>query len=222
VAKAPVANPQPVPPAPPQPQSEQVPPPASPVQAPDPTTNDWAFSSINLIAGEDSLKLVGELINGTGSAQKLNTVTASIFDGQGQEIADPSDIEGDWPVDAIPAGGKMPFRLTINDIQSAADYELTVDSEVLTAAPGQVLELSNVTQRAEGELFCLAGQLQDFGDGSPVDLVVVSILYDNAGNVIDFGDQFFNQITPAAESFKVCANAGGQQVARHSMWAWKQ
>lgn len=203
------------------------PPTPTPVPAPTtpPQTPGWSFAATRLEPAEDdSLLLYGEMINDTGSAQELLFITGLFYNDQGQLVADDQSTYDYWPVDVVPPGGRVPFELAVNDIQSAANFELWAKSRTSSSTPRQDFELVEENEQVEESVYCLTGSLKNPGEALKNYLAVVVIVYDEAGNVLNFGDDYAADVESVSGDtpleFEVCLNLPGQSVSSHQVLAW--
>jgi hypothetical protein len=193
---------------------------------PTPGTAGWSFASVRVGPNPDGggLILYGEVINNTGSSQELALVSGNFYDGQGQIIANEENTADYAPVDIIPPGGRVPFELSIDNVQNVADFDLWAQSEASGDVPRQDFEFLEVSQWTEDEDYCLSGSLRNPGGPLQDYLIIVAILYDGQGNVINFGDDYQTSLEGVAGDetlyFEICANLSGQSVARHELRAW--
>jgi hypothetical protein len=197
---------------------------ATPTVAPTPSTG-WSFASVRVYPGQaDGMLLYGDVINDTGAPQELEAVTGAFYDEQGQLIADEGNTYDYWPINVIPPGGRVPFELTVFDIQNAANFNLMVEAAPSDENTRQDFEFLNVNQRNEDGDYCLGGELRNAGDGLEEYLVIVAILYDGQGNVINF--DFYDEYDPEnvqgdeTSAFDICVSTLDQGVASHELRAW--
>ena len=171
---------------------------------------------------EDGLLLYGDLINNTESPQALALITGTFYDDQGQVIANEDSIYDYWPpVDAIPPGGRMPFELIVDGIQGDAKSSLRVEAEPSSESPRQDFEFSDLNQWNEGDVYCVGGTLRNPGGELQGYLVIVAVLYDDQGNVVNFGDYYEPYLeSDEALDFETCVAPPNQGVARYELWAW--
>lgn len=205
------------------------PPAATPVTTSTPTTapeTGWSFTSVRVYGQEDGLLLYGKLTNGTGAPQELEDVSGAFYDAQGQLIADKSSTFDYWPINVVPPGGAVPFELTVFDGQGAADYDLNVEAQPSGENTRQDFEFKDVEQRSEDGDYCLSGNLRNSGDELRDYLVIVAILYDAQGNVVNF--DYYDEYNPAGvkgdnpSSFEICVPPPNQDVANYELRAWGQ
>jgi len=188
---------------------------------------EWSFAGVRVYNDqyEDSLLLYGELINNTQTPQALAFVTGIFYDEQGQVIADEESTYDYWPpVETIPAGGRLPFELTVDGIHQAANFSLSVEAEESNQTPRQDFVFSNLDARTEEEAYCVSGILQNPGPELSDYLVIMLILYDNQEQVINFGDYYdlFPEGAISELDFEICVDPPNQGVARYDLRAWGQ
>ncbi len=232
--------PPPPPPPPPAPATPTIALAAQPTQAPLPTGNPtaastatpisnssgWAFAGVRLYPdqNEDGLLMYGDMINNTGTTQGLAYVTGTFYDAQGQVIAGEDRTFDYWPVEAVPPTGQVPFELTVDGIQNAAKFDLSVKAEPISDTPRQDFEFLDVNQRDEDGAYCLEGKLRNPGDELQDYLVIVAVLYDNQDTMINFSD--YTEFGPTEVrgdqtlDFEICADTLNQPVARYELRAW--
>lgn len=197
-----------------------------PTAALNPRTAGWSFASTRVEAGSDEgLRLYGEMVNDTGSAQELSYVSGTFFDDQGQIIADQTSTTDYAPLEIIPPGGRVPFELMVNNIQSAADFELWAKSTPHDSAPRQSdFEFVGVNERDEEGSYCLEGALANRGGDLEEYLVIVAILYDDQGNMLGFGDDYQADLTEIVGDttldFDICITFPQADVSRYELRAW--
>ncbi len=170
------------------------------------------------------LVLYGEMINQTGVAQQVSSVKGTFYDGQGQVIAADKDTYGLWPTNVVPPGGHLPFALAVYDVPEAADFKLSVQSEVSNVSLRQDFEFGSVNEQKEDDEYCLSGALKNRGSQLTDYVVIVAILYDDQGKVL----RFFNERETAVNEvvgdqtldFETCLESPPDNVARHELLAW--
>jgi hypothetical protein len=184
----------------------------------------WSFLGVRVYTDqyEGGLLLYGDLLNDTGSSQEVWYLTGTFYDAQGQVIADEGNAYGYCPVDVISSGGRVPFDLTVEGIQSAADFDLSVEAEPSSAAPRQDFEFSDLDQLDEGYGYCIGGTLQNPGSELQDYLVVVAVVYDNQDRVISFDSYYTDPeyvVGDQTEEFEICVDSYDQDVARYELRA---
>ncbi|HEX9922358.1 MAG TPA: hypothetical protein VGD99_06825 [Anaerolineae bacterium] len=189
-------------------------------------SSEWSFANIQAYPDPygEGLVLYGDLINDSASTQELARVTGQFYDGQGQLVADQDHTIDFWPIHIIPAGGRLPFELTILGTQNIADYDLNVEAQPTEGHPHQAFEFSDVGEWGEEGLYCLSGSLQNRGESLHDYVMVVAIFYDNQDHMIKFGEfyeaGFENQIDNQPVAFDICIELTDQEIARHELRAW--
>ncbi len=194
---------------------------------PIPQTSGWSFSSVRVYADQedDSLQLYGNFINNTGTSQELFFITGTFYDAQGQVIADEESTYDYWSVPVIPPGGRAPFELTVEGIQSAANFDLRVEAEPSNENPRQDFEFSDLYEDPGGGFYCVGGTIRNPGDRLQDYLLIVVVLYDNQERVIYFSDYYADPEYATGDEpqdFEVCVDTLNQEVARHELQAWGQ
>jgi hypothetical protein len=186
----------------------------------------WSFVNLQTYPApnESDFLLNGEMVNDTGVAQEVGYITGIFYDGQGQVIADEDNIFDDWPIDIVPAGGRVPFKLTVRGIQEAANFEMRVAADPNDEPPHQDFEFLAVNISSEAEAYCITGRLQNLGSGLEEYLVTIATLFNNQGQVISFGAYYepgvSNIVDAATSNFDVCVDDLKQTVARYELQAW--
>jgi hypothetical protein len=169
------------------------------------------------------LLLLGDVMNNTGTAQELKGLTGTFYNDQGQVMADGNTADY-WPIAAVPQGGQLPFELIALGLDSAADFDLRVEAEPGNELLRQDFEFLDVTPSSEGGDYCLRGRVHNPGGGLESYLIVVTVLYDQQDNVINYSDDY--KTVPAelgggqTIDFEVCVDPLGQDVARYDLRAW--
>jgi len=171
---------------------------------------------------EEGLLLYGDLINNTGAPQTLIWITATFYDDQGQVVADPENVYNYWPaVDVVPVGGQVPFELAVDGLQSAANFTLRVEAEPSSEPPLQDFSFTDLSQRDEEGDYCVQGVLQGPGESLQAYLVIVAVLYDDQGNVVNFGDYYEPYLEEDQSlTFEICVGPPNQDIARYELRAW--
>jgi hypothetical protein len=189
-------------------------------------TAGWSFASLRSIAGEDGLLVFGDMINNTGTSQELNVVSGVFYDGQGQVIAGDRDVEGEWPIEVVLPGGRVPFKLVVNGIQGVANFELGVEANPSGITPRQDFEFVDLSQSREAGKYCVTGRLQNLGGELEEYLVIVAVLYNDQDKAINFDDydEFELEYVIGGETaeFQLCVDDLNQDVAHHELRAWGQ
>jgi hypothetical protein len=171
------------------------------------------------------LLLYTELVNETGAAQQVIFASGNFFDDQGQLIADSGTIDSYWPVETVPAGGRMPLELTVNGLTTAASYTLNVQAEPTDFPPRQDFEFLEVNASNSGDVYCITGQLRNPGEPLQEYLILLISLYNSQGNLVTFSHQFepnfASVIGDQTLPFEVCMGAANlQEVVDHNLQAW--
>jgi hypothetical protein len=164
------------------------------------------------------------MINNTGASQELAFVTGTFYDAQGQVIAGEDRTFDYWPIiNAVPPGGRVPFELTVEGIQSAANFDLSVKAEPSEETPHQDFEFSDVSQWNEEDAYCLKGTLRNLGGQLQEYLIIMAVLYDDQDNVINFSE--YEEYAPEevlgdqTSTFEICVAPPNQGVARYELRA---
>jgi hypothetical protein len=197
-----------------------------PTATPQPPANDWSFTNVQLYPDqyEEGLLLLGEMNNNSDAPQTLTEVTGIFYDAQGQVIADTGNTIGYWPVDIIPPGGRVPFELIVEGIQSAANFNLSVEAEPSSIIPRQDFEFLGLNQWNEDDTYCLTGQFHNPGDELHNYLVIGATLYDEQDNIVNFGDYFEPDLEAMGGDqpleFEICIAPPNHGANRYELWAW--
>ncbi len=191
---------------------------------------DWSFAAIRTYYSNSSqnLSIYGDVINNTGTSQKVALITVNFYDEQSQLIAATSDKKrvDYWPSELIPAGERLPFSLKVLNIEFVADFELSVEAQPIEQMVHQDLEFSDVSEGKEFGQYCLQGRLRNVG--SPLQKVVImGVLYNDQDQMLQFGEhkQSVSGIDLAAQplEFEICFNLNNPNlIARHELRAWGQ
>lgn len=199
---------------------------AEPTPTPDLRTAGWSFDATRVNDHADNgLRLVGEIINDTGSTQELYYISGTFFNDQGQIIAGHRDTADFVPVTIIPPGGRMPFELTVNNIDAAADFDLWARSVSNDDAPRESdFEFLDVTEQPGDDTYCLSGSLANRGDELDDYVDIVAILYNDDGDVLNFNDSYHTGVENFSGDetlpFEVCVELPADAVARYDLRAW--
>jgi hypothetical protein len=189
-------------------------------------TPGWSVSNVQVYPDQlaDGLLMYGSITNNTDSSQALASVTGNFYDDQGQIVANEDNTFDYWPIDVIPPGGQTPFELTIDGIQSIANFSLNVEAEPSDDTPRQDFEFLDVNQWNEYEAYCLAGRLKNPGDALEEYLMIAAVLYDEQDKIVKFGDYYEpypEEVTDTQPlDFELCVDLIDQGVARHELRAW--
>jgi hypothetical protein len=199
-----------------------------PTATPDFRTSGWSFASVRVNEGSgNGLLLYGEVINDTGSTQELHFISGTFYNDQGQIIANQNNTSDFAPVYQISSGVRVPFELAVNNIGSAARFDLWARSESSNGAPRRDnFEFLDVIARNENNLYCLTGSLANRGNTLNNYVDIVAILYDDRDSVISFDDSYQADVGgilgDTTLPFEICVNSGGGNVARYDLRAWGQ
>lgn len=191
-----------------------------------PETPGWSFANIRTYTDvyEGGVLVYGDMINDTGASQELAYITGAFYNDQGEIIAGQDNTTEYWPVDIIPPGGKAPFELAVNGIQTAANYHLWANSAVVGQTPRQDFNFAGLEQWNEDESYCLAGQMQNSGPELQEYLVIAAVLYDAQGDVANFSETYETEVkdirgdTPL--DFEICVDPPNQNIAHYELRAW--
>jgi hypothetical protein len=168
----------------------------------------------------------GELLNDTGQTQAVDSISGKFFDAKGK-VMDAEKTSHEVPLEVIPQGGQVPFKLTIADIKNAADFDLKVEAVPSDEAMRQNFKFVNLKPSITAGTYCFAGQVQD-EDGEPPSssLTIVLILYDKQDNVINFEAEeqpvLKSLSSDKIADFELCVDSLQQSVGRFDLQAWGQ
>ena len=168
----------------------------------------------------------GKAINNTGLAQQLNFITGIFYDTQGQVIAGTEIVDAYWPVEVVPSGGSLPFELTVDGVRDPANFELGVESVPSDQNPRQDFELFDLKQSNEAGKYCITGQIRNLGEAVQEYLVIVVILYDSQGNIVNFSPfqepDFEYLVDDQTLEVDICIGLSDPNVANYDLRAWGQ
>jgi hypothetical protein len=190
-------------------------------------TGDWSFVGVNSMYDPDweSLLVRGEAVNGSGAAQRLSSISGTFYDAGGQVVADGDDTDSYWPIYVVPAGGQVPFELTLYDIREVADFDLQVVTQASGETVRQDFEFLELEPFNDGSDYCVAGMLRNPGASLGGYLVIAVVLHDGQDDVINFdsGTWYPQEVVgDQTLDFEVCVDSLGQQVADYEVRAWGQ
>lgn len=206
-------------------------PPAQPTEEPTPTLvlptptpSNWSFVNIRVDTDqyEDEVVLYGNIINDTNSYQELSYITGTFYDDQNQVIASDQDTYDYWVVEIVPPQGRVPFELTVSDIQKADKFDLIVEAEPSNEIPSPDFEFIDLQRTDEEYDYCLEGKLRNTGGDLDDYLVIVGVLYDQQDRVINFAEGDFDigaLENGETDEFFICIDPLDQNVARHELQA---
>jgi hypothetical protein len=189
-------------------------------------TSGWSFVGVQSSYDPDweSVFVYGEAINNTGSSQELFNITGTFYDAQRQVVAGQNDADGYWPIDIIPNGGQVPFEISLWDVESVADFDLTVISEASGDTPRQDFEFLNLDASGDARDYCVVGRLRNSGGQLGDYLTVVAVLYDEGDKVINFDSSYSyspeDVVGDQTLDFEVCVDPLGQDVDYYELRAW--
>lgn len=122
---------------------------------------------------------------------------------------------------AILPGVRVPFELIVDGVHDAANFTLKVEAEPSSESPRQNFELSGLRQWVEEDDYCLEGVGQSTDDSVQNYLVIVAILYDEGGNVVNFGNYYDSNLeVDKALNLEICVGPHNQGVAHFELRAW--
>lgn len=194
--------------------------------APTLTPAPLAFAGTRAFFDEtvDSFRVVGEIVNHTTGPQQIVKITGYFYDAQGSRLAGPDQTLEFFPQAVIPAGDRAPFELLVDQVTTIARYELMVDYVPSLLPVRQDLTISDLAQLNRDGRYCLTGVLRNPGTRLTDALVIAAVLYDAAGQVVNFGEQVVEG--PAAPvgaqilNFEVCVPPPNTGIAQTQVRAW--
>jgi hypothetical protein len=189
-------------------------------------TPGWSVARIQAYTGSrpDSLVLYGEVKNDTETGQELGYITGIFYDAGGQIIADNGDIRDYWSIDVVPPGERVPFRLTVDGVQSAAKFDFRIVAEPSDQILRQDFELLDLNPWQESGEYCVTGRLRNPSDALRYNLTLALVLYGTQDQVLNFGDYFEPNpeyiLGDETLDFEICVDDLHQNVARYELRAW--
>jgi hypothetical protein len=184
----------------------------------------WTFEGVRIQPdpGLGDLLVYGEAINSSGAPQRILGLQAALYDSQGQSL-DLQVTDDYWPIETVPAEGRMPFELTVIGPSQADRVELQIETE-----PGQPprtdFELTEVEGQEREADYCVTGRARNLGQPLDSYLMVVAVLYDDDDRVINWGIGYQPaSATPIGDDTVVvsaCAERFFHTVARYELRAW--
>jgi hypothetical protein len=197
---------------------------ASPVVA---ASGGWSFLGVKSAYDPDweSLFVRGEALNDTGASQRLSKIIGTFYDAAGQVVAGGDETDSYWPIYLVPAGGWVPFEITLYDIREVADFDLQVVTQATDQSVRQDFEFLELESSNDGSDDCVMGKLRNPGSRLESYLVIAAVLYDDQDDVINFDSgTWYPQEVVGDETldFEVCVDPLGQDVARYEVRAWGQ
>jgi hypothetical protein len=195
---------------------------AFPTSTPVLSAPDWSFANVQFYPDQygAGLVLYGDVINNTGVSQELTAITGAFYDAQGQLMADGDDILNVWPIEVIPAGGRLPFELAIPGLQNIADFDLSVQAQPNGQMPHQNFDFPEVNELIEDNYYCLTGQVQNLGAQLHTYLMVVAVLYDSQDRMINFSEYYEPAPADELSDFEICVDLINPDMARYELRAW--
>jgi hypothetical protein len=172
----------------------------------------------------DSFRVVGEIVNNTTAAQQIVKISGRFFDDQDRLLAGDDSALEFFPEAVIPPGDRAPFELLVDNVTAIARYELMIDYVVSLLPVRQDLTITNLSQSTVGDRYCLTGTLRNPGAQLTESLVIVAVLYDSAGTVLNFSDYPLdppiNVFGSQSLNFEVCVPPPNAGTAQAQVRAW--
>lgn len=183
------------------------------------------FANVRLVNDpvEGGVLLYGDVINQSDSPQKLQRVTGTFVDAQGQVLAGENNTTDYVPLQIIPTRGQVPFELSVQDIQAAAGFDLRAEAQPSSSAPRQDFELTATSQVSDEFGLCFEGTVRNPGANLAEYAVVAVVLYDAQNNVISFGDTYLEPealTSGQTSTFELCADSFSQPISSYKLQAW--
>ena len=203
-------------------------PPRAVTPSPTASSSGWSFAGVQIIENQEQqmVTIYADAVNETGASQQILYTTGEYYDGAGQVIPGYHAMQEYRPVTVVPAGGRVPLRLTVHNIQGVADVDLRVFSQPSSETPRQDLEFLDLDTSTQEGSFCVVGKLRNPGDRLSKYLVISATLYNSEDRVINFGSVQVSTpgsvVGDQAVSFNVCVDTLNQEAARYEVQAWGQ
>lgn len=167
---------------------------------------------------ENSFRLVGEVVNNSSVEQQIITVTGDFFDSQGQLVADETAALDFLPQIFVPVGGRVPFEILVDGLQSAARWDLRVEA-MESLNPIRQFPPEEVSDRIDSGRYCVKGLVRNPGERLQESLIVVAVLYDADGNVVNYGEATpsspFSIFGARVFNFDICVSPPNDGVVRY-------
>jgi len=163
----------------------------------------------------ETVHLVGEIENKGDTALGKLGIKAAGLSNEGQAM----DSKTDQPYfDPVVPGKRTPFRIFL-DARDVAKVELTTSGQPVSGAPAAGLEVSNVTVSEPSSGYThLRGEVKNPGSDA-VDGVLIAVLRDESGQVVEVHRQSLLQPIPSgASTFDVLALHRGAKTAEVSIF----
>ncbi|MCB9101471.1 MAG: hypothetical protein H6632_18175 [Anaerolineales bacterium] len=191
---------------------------------PEPNASGWTFTGVQIsYQDEEGVVIDGDIINNTGASQDIVKLAGTLYNSQGQGVANVDDAAAYWPLETVPPGGQVPFEMTVYQVQDITDFDLDVVAQPSRENPRQDFELADLDPLIEEDSYCVTGQLWNRGDPLLDYLLVVVILYDDQNKVVNFGTFQGNApeevLNDDAMNFEVCTDSYNHPIARHELRA---
>lgn len=185
----------------------------------------WSFEGVRIQPdrGLGGLTVYGEAINHSGVPQRILGLQAALYDSQGQSLT--LEVTDDyWPIETVSPEGRMPFELTLLGPSEADRLELQIETEPGDQLPRTDFELTGVEGIQTETEFCVTGHARNLGQPLDSYLMVVAVLYDNDGRVINWGIGYqpapVDPVGNESLSVSACADRFNHTVARYELRAW--
>jgi hypothetical protein len=185
----------------------------------------WTFEGVRVQPdpGLGGLLIYGEAINNSGAPQSILGLQGTFYDAQGGAIT-PQKISDYWPIETVPPGWRMPFELTLIGPTAVDRVELRVTTEESDEPLRTDFEVSQLTGADVESEFCVTGRARNLGQPLDRFLMVVGVLYDADGRVINWGTGYQRATADLTGDNTVvvsaCAQRYNHNVARYELRAW--
>ena len=191
-----------------------------------PTPQDWAFTAVRLAPNPTGggLLLYGNLTNNTGIIQEIISVNGVFYNAQDELIASTGSADAYWPGFVVTPNQSMPFALTINGINEAAQFDLNVEAQPSNEDVRQDFNFSDLNQRNKNDSYCLEGEVRSQNNKLEQYLIIALVLYDDQDKVINFDNYgkfgYLGLERDDTAAFEICIGPPNQPVARYELQAW--
>lgn len=144
---------------------------------------------------------IGELENKGSSPVTGVSLTIKGYAQEGRLL---DTREGEVPVAVIPAGGRAPFKITV-DLLEVARYELIVDSSPAQTVPENKLEVSKTEMsKPKTGYVWVTGEVKNAGASTVPSVEIITVLRDSSSAIVEVGIERLSDALEAGQtaSFK--------------------
>jgi hypothetical protein len=188
------------------------------------TTQGWDAAGLRSATDLNGWLLYGELINNTGTTRQVISIGGMFYDAGGALLADSLDAFIRTPTNLVPAGGRLPFELSLVGIESVAAYTLSVNAQVHPANPRQDFLFTNIAQTYARDRLCTTADFRNPGADLTLSLEIAAVLFDDVDRVINVSDAETPDLADVAGgrtlNVQVCIDPPNQNVSRLDWRAW--